>query len=85
MGSAGDAALYYRRALLKDESHEESRQNLRFIERKFGSIVVARPTYQYVLARASLSTWKGGLTTGGWILFLSILVFFATRPGNRLR
>ena len=85
MGSAGDAALYYRRALLKDESHEESRQNLRFIERKFGSIVVARPTYQYVLARASLSTWKGGLMTGGWILFLSVLVFFATRPGNRLR
>jgi tetratricopeptide (TPR) repeat protein len=85
MGSPGEAALYYRRALLIDESHGESMQNLRFIERKFGSIVVARPTYQYVLARAPLSVWKGGLTTGGWILFLSILVFFATRPGNRLR
>ncbi len=85
MGSPGDAALYYRRALVRDSSHVEARQNLRFIERKFGSITVARPTYQYVLARLSLDTWRGGLWLAGWIFVLSILVFFATRPGNHLR
>lgn len=85
MGSPGDAALYYRRALVRDSSHVEARQNLRFIERKFGSITVKRPTYQYVLARLSLDVWRGGLWLGGWIFVLSILVFFATRPGNHLR
>lgn len=85
MGSPGDAALYYRRALARDASHAEARQNLRFIERKFGSITVSRPTYQYVLARIPLDIWSGGLWISGWITLLSILVFFATRPGNRMR
>lgn len=85
MGSVGDAALYYRRALVRDASHAEARQNLRFIERTYGSITVARPTYQYTLAKLPLSTWTAGLWIAGWILLLSILVFFATRPGNQLR
>lgn len=85
MGSPGDAALYYRRALVRDASHAEARQNLRFIERKFGSITVARPAYQYALARLPLSAWNAGLWIAGWILILSVLVFFATRPGNRMR
>lgn len=85
MGSPGDAALYYRRALARDVSHAEARQNLRFIERKFGSITVTRPAYQYALARVSLETWYGGFQIGSWILLLAVLVFFATRPGNRLR
>jgi hypothetical protein len=85
MGSPGDAALYYRRALARDASHAEARQNLRFIERKYGSITVTRPSYQYALARVSLETWYGGFWIGSWILLLAILVFFATRPGNRLR
>ena len=85
MGSPGDAALYYRRALVRDDSHAEARQNLRFIERKFGSITVARPAYQYVLARVSFDIWRGGLWLGGWVLLISILVFLATRPGNPLR
>lgn len=85
MGSPGDAALYYRRALARDSGHAESRQNLRFIERKFGSITVARPAYQYALARVSLEVWQGGLWLGGWILLLSFLVFLATRTGSRLR
>jgi tetratricopeptide (TPR) repeat protein len=85
MGSPGDAALYYRRALTRDASHAEARQNLRFIERKFGSITVARPPYQYALARFSLDVWRGGLWLGSWILLISILIFLATRPGNRAR
>jgi tetratricopeptide (TPR) repeat protein len=85
MGSPGDAALYYRRALARDASHAEARQNLRFIERKFGSITVTRPAYQYALARVSLETWYSGFRIGSWILLLAVLVFFATRPGNRLR
>ncbi len=84
-GSPGHAALYYRRALARDPGHQESRQNLRFIERKHGSITVQRPDYQYALARIPLSSWKGMLWTGTWLCALGLLVFAATRPGARLR
>ncbi|MFK7851552.1 MAG: hypothetical protein AB8D78_11290 [Akkermansiaceae bacterium] len=85
MGAPGQAALYYRRALVRDGSHEEARQNLRFIERKFGSITVDRPAYQYALAKVSHSTWRAGILTGAWFLVLGLLVFPATRSGSRWR
>ena len=85
MGSPGHAALFYRRALARDSGFQEARQNLRFIERKFGSITVQRPEYQYALARAPLSVWKGAVWTGAWIVLLSLLVFPATRIGSNWR
>lgn len=85
MGSVGEAALYYRRALSRDAGHAEARQNLRFIERKYGSITVERPTYQYALAKLPFEVWRGGLWLGSWILLLAFLVFFATRPGSPWR
>ena len=84
-GSPGIAALFYRRALVRDVSHEESRQNLRFIERKYGSISVQRPEYQFTLTRFPLSTWKAILWTGLWLCLLSILVFPATRRDAPIR
>ncbi len=84
-GSPGHAALYYRRALARDPSHQESRQNLRFIERKHGSITVHRPEYQYALARLPLAAWQGLLWAGAWLCVLGALVFPATRPGARAR
>lgn len=84
-GSPGHAALYYRRALSRDPGHAESRQNLRFIERKYGSITVHRPDYQYALAKIPLSSWQNMLWAGAWICALAILVFPATRPGAKVR
>lgn len=84
-GSPGQAALYYRRALARNAGHAEARQNLRFIERKHGSITIHRPDYQYALARFPLETWKGTVWTGAWICVLAILAFPATRPGARIR
>jgi hypothetical protein len=84
-GSPGHAALYYRRALARAPGHQEARQNLRFIERKHGSITIHRPEYQYALARIPLGTWQGLLWTGAWFCVLAALVFPATRPGSRLR
>ena len=84
-GSPGHAALYYRRALARDPSHQEARQNLRFIERKCGSITVHRPEYQYTLARFSLERWQALCWTGVWLCVLALLVFPATRPGSRWR
>ncbi|MGL4402074.1 MAG: hypothetical protein ACRCXD_19630, partial [Luteolibacter sp.] len=84
-GSPGQAALYYRRALTRDSGHQEARQNLRFLERKYGSIVVQRPEYQYALAKFPLSTWQAVLWTGAWMCALALLVFPATRPGAHLR
>jgi tetratricopeptide (TPR) repeat protein len=84
-GSPGHAALYYRRALTRDATHAEARQNLRFIERKHGAITVQRPEYQYALARVPLGAWKGAVWTGAWMAVLGLLVFPATRPGARMR
>ncbi len=85
LGSPGYAALYYRRALARDSGHQEARQNLRFIERKHGAIVVQRPEYQYALTRLPLSAWQATCWSGLWLCGLALLVFPATRPGARLR
>lgn len=85
MGAPGQAALYYRRALARDPGHGESRQNLRFLERKYGAITIARPSYQYVIAKMPLAAWKGLLWGGLWLIVLGLLVFPATRPGSQLR
>lgn len=84
-GSPGYAALFYRRALVRDSGHQEARQNLRFIERKYGAITVQRPEYQYALAKLPLSAWQTILWTGAWLCGLALLVFPASRPGARLR
>jgi hypothetical protein len=84
-GAPGHAALYYRRAISRDSGHQEARQNLRFIDRKYGSITVHRPDYQHALARISLGAWKNITWTGAWLCGLAILVFPATRQGARIR
>jgi len=84
-GAPGYAALYYRRALVRDSAHQESRQNLRFIERKYGAITVQRPEFQYAIARLPLTTWKALLWGGIWLCALALLVFPATRSGARVR
>lgn len=84
-GSPGHAALYYRRAISRAPGHQEARQNLRFIERKHGSISINRPEYQYHIARLPLATWRNIVWTGAWLCGLALLVFPATRPYSRLR
>jgi tetratricopeptide (TPR) repeat protein len=85
LGSPGNAALYYRRALLQDSTHKEARQNLRFIERKYGSITVQYSNYQSMLAKIPLSGWKTILWSGLWLTGLGLLVFPATHPTARIR
>ncbi len=85
LGSPGEAALYYRRALLRDNSHPEARQNLRFLERKFGSITIQRPDYQHALARLPLEAWKGCVWAAIWMVVIGVLIFPATRQGAGVR
>ncbi len=85
LGVPGEAALYWRRALVRDATHAEARQNLRFFERKFGSITIERPEYQYALAKLPLGLWKNLMWAGAWLFALGVLVFPATRPTARLR
>lgn len=85
LGSPGEAALYWRRALLKDDRHAEARQNLRFLERKFGSITLRRPDYQYSLSKLSQAAWKNTIFVGAWLGVLGCLIFPATRTGSKLR
>ncbi len=85
LGSPGHAALYYRRALVRDSTFEEARQNLRFLERKHGSLSIQYSNFQYSLAKIPQAGWKGLLWAGLWVTGLAILVFPATRPGARVR
>ncbi|WP_367873376.1 tetratricopeptide repeat protein [Luteolibacter sp. Populi] len=85
LGSPGEAALYYRRALLLDPSHPEARQNQRFLERKFGSISIQRPDYQHTLARVPLGVWKSFVWASIWMIVVAVLIFPATRPGAGVR
>ena len=85
LGSPGEAALYYRRALLRQSTHAEARQNIRFLERKFGSITFNRPDYQYQLARVPLAVWKSVVWAAAWMVVIAILIFPATRPGAGIR
>ncbi len=84
-GSQGHAALYFRRALLVDPTLEEARQNLRFLERKFGALTIKRPDYQIALTRVPL-TWIRNLFLGSlWGIAICILVFPATSRASRMR
>jgi hypothetical protein len=84
-GSPGHAALYYRRALARDPGHQEARQNLRFIERKYGAISIHRPEYQYAITKLPLHVWQNMVWGGLWLCALALLVFPATHSGARLR
>lgn len=84
-GSPGHAALYYRRALLRNPQHMESRQNLRFLERKYGALTIQRPDYQYIISRIPLHIWRGILWIGAWMVVLGLLVFPASRLGEKIR
>lgn len=84
-GSPGYAALYYRRAIERDSRHIEARQNLRFIERKYGSLTIKRPEHQHLLARLPLEAWQTTTWAGLWLCVLGVLCFPATRRGARLR
>lgn len=83
--SPGNAALYYRRALNLNPQHAEARQNLRFIERKYGSISIDRPAFQTALTRISINTWKNLLWSGIWIFAISLLTITATKRSSSAR
>lgn len=85
MGSGGQAALYYRRALDRDDTHAEARQNLRFLERKFGSITARTTDYQYALTKISKENWWNLVLGSAWVILLAALVFPATARGASLR
>jgi len=85
LGSPGEAALYYRRALAKDATHPEARQNLRFLERKFGSVTIKRPDSQHAISKFPLSFWKNTVWASIWLVAIGILIFPATRPGAGIR
>jgi tetratricopeptide (TPR) repeat protein len=83
--SPGNAALYYRRVLNRDPQHAEARQNLRFIERKYGSITINRPAFQTTLASISINIWKNLLWAGLWSFTISLLIIAATKRNSSAR
>jgi tetratricopeptide (TPR) repeat protein len=84
-GSQGQAALYFRRALIADPQHVEARQNLRFLERKFGALTIKRPEYQYKLTQIPESWFTTALFACAWAAVIGLLIFPATRSGSKLR
>ncbi len=85
MGLPGHAALYYRRALMSDPTLIEANQNLRFLERKFGSITIKRPDYQLTLGKLPLAWIKNATWGALWAIVLAITLIFATNFGSKFR
>ncbi len=69
----GQAMLYYRRALLQTPSHAEAKQNLNYMERVHGSIVIRRSGIYHFLSKIPLSAVKTTLYVLGWS-FLCLLL-----------
>jgi hypothetical protein len=85
MGMPGHAALYYRRALMIDPTLLEAQQNLRFLERKFGSITIQRPDYQRTLGKFPLVWIHNATWAALWAIVLAVTLIFATNFGSKLR
>lgn len=85
LGAHGHAALYYRRALLRDAAHAEARQNLRFLERQLGSVTARHDEVQSTLALVPKSVWQHAGAAGVWLSVLATLGFFTLQRGSRLR
>ena len=81
LNEPGKAALFYHRALLAEPGHPESAQNLRFIERSLGSIIVVREPYETTLAALPRQTYQTITAAGAWLVGLATLALFALAPG----
>jgi tetratricopeptide (TPR) repeat protein len=78
----GYAALFYRRALLEDPGHVEARQNLRFLEKSLGSLVVPHTETELMIGAVSLETWESLLLLGGWLVLIGVLALLLTPRGS---
>lgn len=85
MGLPGHAALYYRRALLKNPNLVEARQNLRFLERKYGAIIIQRNPFEIWLGQFSRSQLVNVVACSLWLLLIAALIFPATARDSRWR
>ncbi len=77
----GKAVLHYRRALLLDPSHAESRQNLRHAESRLGFVEFYRPPAVKFLSRFHSEDLRAGALLVGWLtaIVLTALVIFRPR------
>lgn len=80
----GLAMLNYRRTLLKQPNHPEAKQNLNFLERVHGSIVIRRTGLDYALSLIPLWSVKTVLHLSIWLTIIFLLVIILTR-NERLR
>lgn len=78
----GYAALFYRRALAAEPQHPEAQQNLRFLEKTQGSLVVPHSETELLAGRLGLATWQFITQLGGWLVLLGLLGVWLTRPGS---
>ena len=81
LSEPGKAALFYHRALLANPGHPEARQNLDYLERTLGSIVIARAAHEDILAKIGRGAWRNTLFAGLWttgICLLAVFVFSRT-------
>lgn len=84
LSEPGKAALYYHRALLANPEHPEARQNLEYLERTLGSIVIVRAPYENTLAGLGRGTWRNTLFAGLWTTGLCLLGAFALSRTGRI-
>ena len=80
----GQAMLYYRRALLQEPNHPEVQQNLNYLERVNGSIIIRRSGFYRYLSMVPLQTLKTTLYASLWFLLCALLAL-PLLPRSRFR
>ncbi|MBP7950805.1 MAG: SH3 domain-containing protein [Verrucomicrobiales bacterium] len=80
LSNAGPAALWFHRAVLLEPRHHEAWQNLRFLNRKEGALVVADSGFDAFLRFAKTSHWQRGFLICSWLVAVSAAALVFLRP-----
>lgn len=85
LGNPGYANLYYQRALLKQPSHVEAKQNSKFITRKYGSITPTLSAIQYIASSLTIPLISFIQSASVWLVVLSAIAFMAFYHNKRIK
>jgi len=74
------AALAWRRALIANPTHQQARQNLRYVELEQGSIVPSHEDWQLPLTATSPRVYETIFEASLWLFALTLLSLIILRP-----
>jgi len=80
----GHAALAWRRTLAVDSTHQQARQNLRYLETEKGAITPELHTWQQHIPILHTQVYRLIFLTSLWILLISLLTLIFLKPHKKI-